>query len=297
MKGRDLISGVLLLDKPEGWTSNQALGRVKRLLNASKAGHTGTLDPFATGLLPICLGEATKFSADLLEADKTYVATARLGERTSTGDVEGEVIETRAVHVSRERLDAVVSRFRGAITQVPPMYSALKRDGTPLYELARRGVEVEREARNVTIHALDVLAFDNQTLVFRVTCSKGTYVRVLAQDIGEALGCGAHLTALRRERVETLDLAQTIDVVAFEAMTLNERHAALMPLDALLNTVPRVDLDAHLAARFAQGQRLRIDALTVGRVRVYEGPRLLGTALLDAGGRLQPQRLISREPI
>lgn len=302
MKGRETSqSGVLLIDKPEGWTSNQALARAKGLLRVSKAGHTGTLDPFATGLLPLCFGEATKFSADLLDADKTYLATAKLGVRTATGDVEGEVIQTCAVAVDRPQIDAAVSRFRGSIAQVPPMHSALKRDGTPLYALARAGIDVERPARTVTIHALEVVAFEGDALTFRVTCSKGTYVRVLAEDIGAALGCGAHLTALRRERVGGLDVTQAITLAALEAMDAHDRVQALLPLDALLQSAPRIELEADLAARFVQGQRLMLNAAASNdmreprRVRVYEGQTLLGTAMLESSGRLQPQRLISKE--
>jgi len=192
---RDLVDGVLLLDKPVGFSSNDALIKAKRVLNAKKAGHTGTLDPFATGLLPLCFGEATKFSQDLLEADKTYDTVVHLGQTTDTGDTEGEVVDTRDVNVTLDQIHAVLEKFRGPIAQVPPMYSALKRDGKPLYEYARAGITLDREARNVIIHKLELVSYDAPMLKLSVTCSKGTYIRVLGQDIGEALGCGAHLNA------------------------------------------------------------------------------------------------------
>ncbi len=287
-----MISGILLLDKPAGWSSNQALGKAKRLLGERKAGHTGTLDPFATGLLPLLFGEATKFSADLLDADKAYEATARLGERTNTGDIEGEVIETRPVSVTREQIDTVCSSFRGQIDQVPPMYSALKRDGQPLYALARKGIEVDRPARRVTIHALDVLEFAGTELKFFVRCSKGTYVRTLAEDIGAALGCGAHLRALRRVQVDALDVKNAVTIEALEQLDPQSRAALLAPADALLQSLERIDLDEALAARFVQGQRLKLQTKTAGRVRVYGARGLLGTAVLEPDGRLQPQRLM-----
>jgi len=315
-----MISGVLLLDKPEGFSSNAALGKAKWLIGERKAGHTGTLDPFATGLLPLCFGEATKFSADLLDADKAYVATARLGQRSSTGDTEGQIIEERAVDVTREQVDAVLTRFRGEIQQIPPMYSALKRDGKPLYELARQGIEVEREARRVRIIELTLLEFSPPVLRFSVACSKGTYVRVLAEDIGAALGCGAHLTALRRVAVGPLRIDDALTLTALEALTKDSRRALLSPLDALLASLPRLELDDVEAARFLHGQRLK-NAASVGlaklllpprtmgaeeppdvalataeaavRVRVYAPDRLLGTAMLEADGRVQPSRLVA----
>lgn len=288
-----MVSGILLLDKPAGWSSNQALGKAKRLIGERKAGHTGTLDPFATGLLPLLFGEATKFSADLLDADKAYEAIAVLGVRTTTGDIEGEPVETRPVQVTREQVDTVLSSFRGEIAQVPPMYSALKRDGRPLYELARQGLEVERAARQVTIHALDLLDFADAELTFFVRCSKGTYVRTLAEDIGAALGCGAHLRALRRVGVGALEVKDAVTIEALEQLAPPERVARLAPLDALLRGLARVELDDTLAGRFVQGQRLKMNSNLQGRVRVY-GPRgLLGTAMLEADGRLQPQRLIA----
>ncbi|WEF30742.1 tRNA pseudouridine(55) synthase TruB [Pseudoduganella chitinolytica] len=296
---RDLVDGVLLLDKPVGLSSNDALIKAKRILNAKKAGHTGTLDPFATGLLPLCFGEATKFSQDLLEADKTYVTTVHLGVRTDTGDTEGQVLETLPVDVTVEQIEAVLARFRGPIAQVPPMYSALKRDGKPLYEYARAGVVLEREARNVTIHKLELVKYAAPFLQLEVTCSKGTYIRVLGEDIGAALGCGAHLNALRRTGVGALRAEQMITAEQLVA------HAApltlLSPVDALLSSFPGVDLTPELAKRFLQGQRLPLGkepevvtpAPYEGRVRVYEGQRLLGTGVLGEWAILAPERLIA----
>jgi tRNA pseudouridine55 synthase len=299
-KVRDLVDGVLLLDKPVGFSSNDALIKAKRVLNAKKAGHTGTLDPFATGLLPLCFGEATKFSQDLLEADKTYDTTVHLGQTTDTGDTEGEVVETRDVNVTLARIHAVLEQFRGAIAQVPPMYSALKRDGKPLYEYARAGITLEREARNVIIHKLELISYEAPFLKLSVTCSKGTYIRVLGQDIGEALGCGAHLNALRRTQVGPLTMDNMITLEALSA------HAAplslLAPVDALLASFPAIQLNADLAKRFLNGQRLALGKEPVevpaqqGRVRVYLDAKLLGTAVLGEYSILAPERLIAFAP-
>ncbi|WP_373990884.1 tRNA pseudouridine(55) synthase TruB [Duganella sp. BuS-21] len=294
---RDLVDGVLLLDKPVGFSSNDALIKAKRVLNAKKAGHTGTLDPFATGLLPLCFGEATKFSQDLLEADKAYDTTVHLGQTTDTGDTEGEVIDSRDVNVTLEQIHVVLERFRGPIAQVPPMYSALKRDGKPLYEYARAGITLEREARNVIIHKLELISYQAPFLKLSVTCSKGTYIRVLGQDIGEALGCGAHLNALRRTQVGALTTEHMItldELVAHQAP-----HSLLSPVDALLSSFPAVQLNAELAKRFLNGQRLALgkEAIAVpaqqGRVRVYLDDKLLGTAHLGEYSILAPERLIA----
>jgi tRNA pseudouridine55 synthase len=306
-----VISGVLLLDKPAGYSSNQALGRVKRLIGERKAGHTGTLDPFATGLLPICFGEATKFSADLLEADKGYRAVARLGERTSTGDTEGAILEKREVGVvTRGQVEAVLSQFRGVISQVPPMYSALKREGRPLYELARQGIEVERKSRSITVHVLELTGIEGASLEFEVVCSKGTYVRTLAEDIGAALGVGAHLTGLRRTLVGDLKLSDAVSLEALEGMSPDQRGNRLAPVDFLLRSLQRVELDAALSARFSQGQRLPM-VLGDGEFAVYAAQgaatqtspalpcrtgRLLGTARCESGV-LRPQRLLAVEPV
>jgi tRNA pseudouridine55 synthase len=300
-KVRDLVDGVLLLDKPVGFSSNDALIKAKRVLNARKAGHTGTLDPFATGLLPLCFGEATKFSQDLLEADKTYDTTVHLGQTTDTGDTEGAVIDSRDVHVTLEQIHAVLAQFRGPIKQVPPMYSALKRDGKPLYEYAREGITLEREARDVIIHKLELISYEAPFLKLSVTCSKGTYIRVLGQDIGEALGCGAHLNALRRTQVGALTTEHMITLEQLVA------HAApltlLAPVDALLSSFPAVQLNADLAKRFLNGQRLPLGkepSIAVpaaqGRVRVYLDDKLLGTAILGDYSILAPERLIAFAP-
>ena len=297
-KPRDLVDGVLLLDKPVGLSSNDALIKAKRVVNAKKAGHTGTLDPFATGLLPLCFGEATKFSQDLLEADKTYLAKVHLGITTTTGDTEGEAVDTRPVDVTVEQIEAALARLRGPILQVPPMYSALKRDGKALYEYAREGIVLDRDARPVTIHALEMLDYDAPFLTIRVTCSKGTYVRVLGEDIGAFLGCGAHLNALRRTGVGALTMDGMVTLEALQAHA--EPLTLLAPVDALLSTFPRVHLTAELAARFLNGQRLALNREAValpeqqGRVRVYHDGKLLGTATLQEYGVLAPERLIAR---
>ncbi|MFC0398932.1 tRNA pseudouridine(55) synthase TruB [Paraburkholderia rhizosphaerae] len=305
---RRALDGVLLLDKPVGLSSNDALIRAKRLYQAKKAGHTGTLDPLASGLLPLCFGEATKFSQDLLDADKTYEATMRLGVTTTTGDAEGEVLRTRDVHCDDAGVAAALTQFCGEIVQIPPMYSALKRDGKPLYEYARAGQTVEREGRRVTIHALELIACALPDVTFRVTCSKGTYVRTLAEDIGAALGCGAHLIALRRTGVGVLTLEHAVTLDALSDAADGDRDRWLQPVDALLSTFPAVHLDDEATRRFLHGQRLRLadlsisgDVLGAPRVRVYaayEGPhegRLLGVAKA-ADGVLAPDRLVVTAP-
>jgi tRNA pseudouridine55 synthase len=296
-KPRDPVDGVLLLDKPVGLSSNDALIRAKRVFNAKKAGHTGTLDPFATGLLPLCFGEATKFSQDLLEADKTYEATVHLGIMTSTGDTEGESIEQREVDVTREQIEAVLARFRGPILQIPPMYSALKRDGKALYEYAREGITLEREARPVTIHGLSLVEFSAPFLKILVTCSKGTYVRVLGEDIGAALGCGAHLNALRRVQVGSLSTERMITLEDLQAHP--DPLSLLAPVDALLSSFPSIELTPELAKRFLNGQRLALGKESImvpnelGRVRVCHEGKLLGTANLQEYAILAPERLIA----
>jgi tRNA pseudouridine55 synthase len=285
--------GVLLLDKPSGITSNTALQICKRVLRANKAGHTGTLDPMASGLLPLCFGEATKFAQDLLGADKAYEATLKLGERTNTGDAEGEVIQTQPLSHSKAQLDSVLQRFRGEIMQTPPMHSALKKDGKALYEYARAGVEVERAARKVTIHALDLLEDAGQTVRIHTHVSKGTYIRTLAEDIGAALGCGAHLIALRRTRVARFDLAQSVPLAQFEAATTPEAH--LQSVDALAQDLQKIELESGLAQRLKQGQRL---AWPEGKdakdllVRLYDAQEFIGLGLIEAG-RLSPHRILN----
>ncbi|MFT7115673.1 MAG: tRNA pseudouridine55 synthase [Rhodoferax sp.] len=297
------VHGVLLLDKPLGWSSNEALQKIKWLLRAEKAGHTGTLDPLATGLLPLCFGAATKFSQLQLEADKTYEAVARLGFKTNTGDAEGEVIEERVVNVTKADLVNVLPRFTGLIQQIPPMYSALKKDGKALYEYARAGIEVERPARNVTIYELQAslkLAADSPSVNLTVRCSKGTYIRTLGEDIGEALGCGAHLTALRRLETGGFHVAQCVTLAALEAMTEEERLDCLMPVTALLRDHQVVTLGSENAGRFLSGVRRRGNWPASAKVAVY-GPAagadpvlgaLLGTAHVVAD-ELIPGRLLS----
>jgi tRNA pseudouridine55 synthase len=288
------IDGVLLLDKPGGMSSNAALQKARWLFNAAKAGHTGTLDPMATGLLPLCFGEATKFSGELLGADKRYEATLRLGVVTDTADAEGAVLQRRDVAVSREQVEGALARFRGEIDQVPPMHSALKRDGRPLYEYARKGIELERAPRRVTIHVLEFVRLEGDGLDIVVDCSKGTYVRTLAQDIGEALGCGAHLTALRRTRIGGLRLADAVTLGALEALPPETRHSLLQPADALLADLPRLDLDAAAARCLSHGQAIRAGHGLDGRLRLY-GPDggFLGLGQASEEGRVAPLRMIA----
>ena len=295
------VHGVLLLDKPLGLSSNDALQKVKWLLRAEKAGHTGTLDPLATGVLPLCFGAATKFSQLQLDAPKTYEAVARLGVTTTTGDAEGEILRECRVDVSLltpERLQAVQQQFTGAIRQVPPMYSALKKDGKALYEYARAGIEVERAARDVQIHALKLdLVLDQQAqpaIKLIVKCSKGTYIRTLGEDIGAALGCGAHLTFLRRIDTGGLGIERCVTLADLEAMDEAARLACLLPSEALLAGHLEVALEGSEAARFLSGLRRRGDWPDAGAVAVYgTAPRaLLGVAHTTAG-ELIPDRLLS----
>lgn len=294
-KGR-VVDGVLLLDKPYAMTSNAALQTARLLLNAQKAGHTGTLDPLASGLLALTFGEATKFSADLLHADKTYIAGIKLGQKTTTGDLEGDFLQTRPVRVNRADIEKTLNAFRGDILQVPPMFSALKRDGKTLYDLAREGVSIEREARSVRIEKLEILEFADELLTVEVTCSKGTYIRVLAEDIGEALGCGAHLASLRRTKVGALSLEDAVTLQALETMSVDERLATLKPLDALMQTLPAVHLSENDRVRFCHGQRLALGLPSCPRVRVY-GPdeQMVGTARVNERGVLEPERLIANK--
>jgi tRNA pseudouridine55 synthase len=264
------VHGVLLLDKPIGLSSNQALQKAKWLLRAEKAGHTGTLDPLATGVLPLCFGAATKFSQGHLDADKTYEAVARLGVRTSTGDAEGEVIERRPVAVSDGDLARVQARFTGPIRQLPPMHSALKKDGKALYEYARQGIEVERAPRQVVIHSLSISRMaDGNGIRLRATVSKGTYIRTLAEDIGQALGCGAHLTALRRVATGGFDVSGCVTLQALEAMSEAGRLAQLLPAEALVADLTRVTLGSEDAGRFLSGLRRRGDWPDAPAVAVF----------------------------
>jgi len=277
---RRAVHGVLLLDKPLGVSSNGALQQAKRLFRAEKAGHTGTLDPLATGLLPLCFGAATKFSQASLDADKAYRATLKLGITTSTADGEGEVLRERPVAVSREQVDAACRSFIGEIAQVPPMHSALKHEGRALYSLARVGIEVERAARPVTIHAIAIVEWRHDTLVIDVRCSKGTYIRTLAADLGEALGCGAHLAALRRTASGALSIADAHTLDSLAALDEDARDALLLPADTLLADWPEVRLDDDDAGRFLSGLRRRLEAGDAPCVRVY-GP----ASQVSPGGR------------
>ena len=286
------VDGVLLLDKPIGLTSNDALQKVRRLFSAAKGGHTGTLDPMATGLLPLCFGEATKFSADLLNADKTYEAVVKFGVTTDSGDADGKVIATAAVNVAESDIFRVLPQFTGPIQQVPPMHSALKRDGRPLYELARQGIVVEREARAVTIHSLEVLAFAADTLHLRVSCSKGTYIRVLASDIGDVLGCGGHLTALRRTEIADLDLTNSVTLAELEALDETQRLERLQPVDALLLSLPKLMVEGEAAERFSHGNPIERPNGKNRKIRVYADERLLGVGEPGSDGRLWPKRLV-----
>ena len=293
------VHGLLLFDKPLGCSSNQALQKVKWLLRAEKAGHTGTLDPLASGVLPICFGAATKFSQMQLDADKVYATTLRLGSKTSTGDAEGEVIARRAVDVTMAQVEAVIQRFTGRISQLPPMHSALKKDGKALYEYARAGLEVERPQRQVTIHSLRLLQARLEQaqapeLDLEVACSKGTYIRTLGEDIGEALGCGAHLAALRRIRTGGFGASQCVSLPALEAMDEEQRMACLLPTEMLLDGFESVTLDSENAARFLSGLQRRGNWPDAAAVAVFAAqPRVfLGSAQVTAGA-LIPTRLLS----
>jgi tRNA pseudouridine55 synthase len=298
---RRALHGVLLLDKPLGWSSNDALQKAKGLLRADKGGHTGTLDPMATGLLPLCFGAATKFAQVNLEADKRYTATLRLGERTSTGDGEGEVIERRPVTCDRAGVEAACARFVGRIEQLPPMHSALKHEGRALYDYARAGVEVARAPRVVHVRHLAVIRWEAPLLTLEIACSKGTYVRVLAEDLGAALGCGATLAALRRTASGPLSLEGAITIDALAALPEPEREALLRPADCLLADWPAVQLPDDEAGRFLTGLRRRVALADAPAVRVYgpaapDTPRdsraFLGTAHITAG-ELIADRLLS----
>ena len=300
-KGRS-IDGILLLDKPVGITSNGVLQQVKRLYFANKAGHTGSLDPLANGMLPICLGQATRMSAFLLEADKRYRATFRLGQRTNTGDAEGEVIETRTVpDLSTQQLELVLQRFRGPISQIPPMHSAIKHQGKPLYVLAHQGLEVERQAREVTIYSLDLLSLQGAEMEVDVHCSKGTYVRTLAEDIGEQLGVGAHVSALRRLSVGPFADSESMHTVeqltAAAEQGYDALDALLLPLQAAIADRPSVHLGPDSAFYVRQGQPVMVPrAPTEGLVRIFQGEDdFIGVGEVLDDGRIGPRRLIHKQ--
>ncbi|WP_263144712.1 tRNA pseudouridine(55) synthase TruB [Pseudomonas alcaligenes] len=298
---RRAVNGILLLDKPRGLSSNAALQKVRWLLNAEKAGHTGSLDPLATGVLPLCFGEATKFSQYLLDADKGYETLMQLGVTTTTGDAEGEVVERREVTVGRDAIEAQLPRFRGEIKQIPPMYSALKKDGQPLYKLARAGEVVEREARSVTIARLDLLACEGNQARLSVACSKGTYIRTLVEDLGQLLGCGAHVAELRRVQAGPFGIAQTIALEALEqahAEGGNEAlDAFLLPVDSGLEHWPLLSFSEHSAYYWLHGQPVRApEAPKFGMVRVQDHlGRFIGIGEVSEDGRIAPRRLIRAE--
>ncbi len=292
---RRAISGVLLLDKATGFTSNAALQKAKWLYRAEKAGHTGTLDPFATGLLPLCLGEATKFSQFLLDADKVYRAEIRFGIRTSSGDLDGEVIAERPVGFDEATLRQALERFCGEIEQVPPMHSALKHAGRPLYEYARKGIEIERPARQVTVYGLELESFDGRDARVRVHSGKGFYVRALADDLGELLGCGGHLVGLDRLQVGPYHLDDAVSLETLTTLTEQERDARLLPPDNLALDLPRLDLDLEAAWQISHGQAIWRGGLRVGeRLRLYAPDGgFLGVAEVDQDGKAAPKRLIA----
>lgn len=295
---------MLLLDKPPGPSSNAVLQHAKQLLEARSAGHTGTLDPMASGLLVLCFGEATKFSGAMLDADKTYRARVRLGVRTSTGDAEGEPLESREPDFSREQLDSTLQRFRGPIDQIPPMHSAIKHRGRPLYSYAREGETIERAPRKVVVRELDLERREGNDLYLRIACSKGTYVRTLAEDIGAALRCGAHLAALQRTAVGPFTLDQAVTLDTLQALPGEARREGLLPMETLVASRPRVTLDSAASARFCQGQRVGAHA-EQGVVAVFGSDgRFLGIGEAGADGVLQPKRLVQirdagagREPL
>lgn len=288
------VSGVLLLDKPHGITSNAALQQAKRLYQAAKAGHTGNLDPIATGMLPLCFGEATKFSQFLLDANKTYQAVFTLGQTTNTGDAEGEVISRHPVKVTRTQAEAVLKQFVGTIDQVPPMHSAIKFQGRALYTYARSGVEIKREARKVTIYRLTLDAFEGDAMRVTVECSKGTYIRVLAEDIGRALGCGAFMQALRRVRIGKFDIGQALTLQQVESMSLVERDSVLLPVDCLVEDMPRIVLDVDSAYYVRQGQSVWLPKQKdTGPVRLYDAKQaFIGLGEIGLDGKIAPKRLV-----
>lgn len=296
-RGRD-IDGVFLLDKPQGMSSNYIMQKVKRVFQANKAGHTGALDPLATGMLPICLGEATKFSQFLLDADKRYVVTAKLGERTDTSDAEGQVVETRPVNVETSQILTALEQFRGDILQVPTMFSALKHNGKPLYEYARAGITVEREARPITIFELNFIEYQAPFLTLEVHCSKGTYIRTLVDDLGEVLGCGAHVTVLRRTAVADYPAEKMMTWDALQALAeQGDLDQHLLPIDTAVSKLPALKLNAEQSKGIGFGQRVKFanEAKLRGQVRLFSDKNIfLGVALIDDNNVIRPQRLITQ---
>lgn len=289
---RDPVDGVLLLDKPQGISSNAALQRARNALGAAKAGHTGTLDPMATGLLPLAFGESTKFSQALLDADKGYEATVKLGMTTTTGDAEGEVVASQDVVFSAEQIIAAAMAFVGEMEQLPPMYSALKHAGKPLYAYAREGIDIERKRRRIVIYSLDCEPTAPDVFVMRVRCSKGTYIRTLAEDIGACLGCGAHLTALRRTSIGAFSIENAVSLDAVEAESIESARAMLQPIDCLIGELPCLPLDAAQARQLCHGQTVALEHRVAGSYRVYQSARFLGLGEVDEGGVLSSRRLV-----
>lgn len=288
------ISGVFLLNKPLGLSSNAALQKVRWLFRANKAGHTGSLDPLASGLLPICLGEATKFSHYLLDSTKRYKTTVKLGETTTTGDVEGVVLEKCDIPtLTQDKIEQVLAQFRGDIQQIPPMYSALKKQGKPLYELARQGIEVDREARPISIYALQLLDFNENSITLDVTCSKGTYIRVLGEDIGKALGCGGHLTMLHRIQTGHFDIVPEYTIEYLEGLTEQEREALLLSVYSPIDHFPKVQVPEGRAEYFSRGMESNIDHPTQEQVLVFDGEKCLGLAEISDKKRLIPKRVLN----
>ena len=291
------VNGVLLLDKPQGLSSNTALQKARRLYRAEKAGHTGVLDPLATGLLPVCFGEATKFAQYLLDADKAYTATLKLGEASSTGDAEGEIIDRARADISPAEFQTACAALTGPIRQVPPMFSALKHEGKPLYEYARKGIVIERKARDITIYAIDIQAFDAPQAVIDVRCSKGTYIRTLSEDIAKHIGTFAHLTALRRTETAGFTIAQTHSLEALEALSEAERDALLLPCDVLVQHLPKITLDneAIKMLKFGQQPSCRAELPNDTPIRVYsESGEFIGLVdYLANQGRLKVARLMN----
>lgn len=298
-KGRD-IHGVFLLDKPQGMSSNDILQKVKRIFQANKAGHTGALDPLATGMLPICLGEATKFSQFLLDSDKRYQVTAKLGERTDTSDAEGQVVETKVVNVTESDIQQALAQFRGDILQVPTMFSALKHQGKPLYEYARAGITVEREARPITIFELKFIAYEAPFLTLEVHCSKGTYIRTLVDDLGEVLGCGAHVTVLRRLAVADYPIAAMMSYADLQNMAENQPLEALdkllLPMDTAVSTLPKINLNEQQTKAVGFGQRVKFENVEqiYGLVRLFSNTaQFLGVAEITADDVIRPNRMVN----
>ena len=289
------IHGVLLLDKPLGYSSNQALQKVKWLFQASKAGHTGTLDPLATGLLPICLGEATKFAQYVTDADKTYIANIKLGIKTTTGDAEGEMITTNPVNVSQQQFEKACKQFIGNISQIPPMHSALKHEGKALYKYAREGLEIERKARHVTIQDITVVSLHGSDAVVNVRCSKGTYIRTLAEDIGSTLGCDAHLTGLRRTETAGYNIQDALRIDQLETLSIEQRDQLLLPVDSAIDMLPKVDISADAAYYFRKGQAIwEPGQIPDGSLRIYEdGGAFIGLGMRMQDGKIGPKRLVN----